>query len=240
MSSADEAKARGRAPRRTDDEDWRVEVELPDHDAAKRLHGAAGATDLYWRARGALRDRAALTHDDNLVFAYATTREGAEAAEQALQELAGKEQLEASFTLTRWHPIAERWEDPAVPLPSDPAALAEERKEGQESEREFEAEEVAEDQHSGIPEYEVRITLPSHSAAVALAKQLAAEGLPTQRHWHYLLIGTWTEEDATTLAERIRADAPPGTEVRVETTFAYLLEHDPTAGGLPYAPFVLF
>jgi hypothetical protein len=219
------------------DEDWRVEVELAHGRAAEKLHGAAGAKELYSHARRELRNRAALTHDDNLVFAYATTREDAEAAEGTLRELAAAEQLAATFSLTRWHPLAERWEDPAVALPSDPAAVAEERDEGEQSEEEREAQEG---HATGIPEYEVRITLPSHSEAVALSKQLAGEGIPSQRHWHYLLIGAWTEDDANALAERLRREVAAGSDIRVEATLAYVLRQDPGAGGPPLSPFVLF
>jgi hypothetical protein len=220
-----------------DNEDWRVEAELADQESAGRLHAAAGARELYRHARRELHNRAALSHDDNLVFAYATTREDAEAAEQALRELAAGESLEATFTLTRWHPIAERWEPADVPLPSDSESVAEEQQENAEEEQQTEAEEGHE---SGVPEFEVRITMPSHSEAVALAKRLAGEGLPSQRHWHYLLIGAWTEADATALAERLRKELPAEAEIRVEATFAYVLEQDPTAGGPRFSPFALF
>jgi hypothetical protein len=219
------------------DEDWRVEVELADSDAAEKLHRVAGAKELYSHARRELRNRAALTHDDNLVFAYATTRADADAAEQTLRELAGAEQLEAKFSLMRWHPLAARWEDPAAPFPSDPASVAEEREEGEQSEV---AREAQEGHATGIPEYEVRITLPSHSEAVALAKQLAGEGIPSQRHWHHLLIGAWTEDDANALAERLRHEVAAGSDIRVEATLAYVLRQDPDAGGPPLSPFVLF
>ncbi len=221
------------------EEDWRVEVELEDHAAAAKLHLAAGNDDadtLYSHGRRALRNRAALTHDGDRVFAYAATREDAEAAERTLRSLAESEQLTASFAITRWHPVAERWEDPATPLPADPSALAGEQEEGTEAQEA----EVAEDQKAGVPEWEVRVTLPSHSQAVAFSKQLAADGVPSQRHWHYLLIGAWTQEDANALAERLRTQAPADSEVRVETTFAYLLEQDPDAGGPRFSPFVLF
>jgi hypothetical protein len=219
------------------DEDWRVEVKLTDDASAKQLHAAAGAVELYEHARRELRNRAVLSHDGNDVFAYATTRDAATNAQQALKDLAAREGLLATFTLTRWHPVAETWEDPDVPLPRDPQALAREREEGAEEEQELEAQEGHD---TKIPEFEVRITLPTHADAVALAKQLAAEGLATQRHWHYLLIGAWTEADASALAERIRKEAAVGTDVRVETTMAYLLEQDPSAGGIPGSPFVLF
>jgi hypothetical protein len=220
-----------------DEEDWRVEVELTDSGAAEHLHAAAGATDLYEHARRQLRDRVVVSHDGDRVFAYATTRENAEIAQQALKDLAATEQLEATSTLTRWHPVAERWEDPDTALPTDPQALAEEQHEEVEEETQREAQEG---HATKVPEFEVRITLPTHRDAVALAKQLADEGLPTQRHWHYLLIGAWTEADANDLADRLRTESPHGTDIKVEATMAYVLEQDPAAGGPPGSPFVLF
>ncbi|MGD0198043.1 MAG: hypothetical protein ABSC56_09090 [Solirubrobacteraceae bacterium] len=218
-------------------EDWRVETRLADSGAAKQLHAAAGAAKLYAHARVELYGRASLSHDDDRVFAYADTREHAQAAQQALEALAAQEGLSASYTLQRWHPLAERWEDPDVPLPSDPAAVAEEESEGAQSDRELESEEA---KRTGVPEFEVRVTLPTHSDAVALAKKLAAESIPSQRHWHFLLIGAWTEDDANLLAERIRADAPAGSEVRVENTLAYILSQEPHSKALAANPFVLF
>jgi hypothetical protein len=220
-----------------DEQDWRVEVELSDGAAAKRLYGAAGATELSRHAGAALHERAALSRDDNVIFAYTRARDTAQAAEVTLRALAAEEKLEATFTLTRWHPVAEHWEDPDAPLPSDAAALAEEQHEEIEEETEREEEEG---HKTGVPEFEVRITLPSHREAVALAKLLANEGLPTQRHWHYLLIGAWTEADANALADRLRAEVPAGAGIKVETTMAYVLEQDRSAGGPPGSPFVLF
>jgi hypothetical protein len=205
------------------EEDWRVEVALADHAAAMKLHIAAGdddADELYSHARRELRGRVALTHDGDRVFAYATTREAAEAAAEALRRLAEREQLNGTFTITRWHPLAERWEDPAVPLPADPAAIAAEDAEGAQENRD---EQAAEGHDANVPNFEVRITLPTHGEAVALAKKLADEDLPTQRHWHYLLIGAWTEEDANQLADRLRGELALGTDIRVEATFAYVL-----------------
>ena len=218
-------------------EDWRVETRLADSGAAERLHAAAGAANLYEHARRELYGRAALSHDENRVIAYTDTREHAEAAQSALEALVAIEGLAAAFELQRWHPQAERWEDADVPLPHDEEAVQEEQREAETADL---AADYAETQRTGVPEWEVRVTLPKHSDAVALAKKLAAEGMPSQRHWTYLLVGTFSEAEAKLLAERIRDEAPEASDVRVEGTMAYVLSHEPHNKLLAANPFVLF
>lgn len=215
------------------DEDWRVEVVVAESGGAKRLHDAAIA-ELY--EHHDLRDRAVMTLDGEIVFAYAITREGAEAAEQVLRLLAEREQLHATFTLARWHPLAERWEPAELPLPASPQAIDAEQAEGAEADADFEHEEAESSQAVGIPEFEVRVTLPSHRDALAWAKRLAGESIPSQRHWRYLLIGAWSEDDANALAERLRSELGADADVRVERTAASLQHESGVALG-PIVPF---
>jgi hypothetical protein len=215
-------------------EDWRVEARLADSGAAERLHAAAGAAKLYEHARRELYGRAALSHDGNRVLAYTDTLEHAEAAQSALEALVASEGLAASYEIERWHPAAERWEDADVPLPEDAEALAEERREGETAELTADYEDA---ERSGVPDWEVRVTLPSHREAVALARTL---GKGVQRHWRYLLVGAYSQEEANLLAERLREQAPDGSEVRVEATMAYLLRQEPHSKLLAANPFVLF
>ena len=50
-----------------------------------------------------------------------------------------------------------------------------------------------------------------------LADRLEREGIsPVVRRWKYLLIGTATDNEARALAERIRAEAPAGADVKAE------------------------
>jgi hypothetical protein len=200
-----------------DDEDWRVEVELAQDTGADRLHAAA--SELYVNARRELRRHAVVTHDDNVVFAYATTREDAQAAEAALRELATKEHLQASFTLTHWNQDAETWQSPDAQFPTDAAVVAQEQSEAHAGEQQTEADEA---KASGIPEFEVRLSLASHREAVALAQRLADEGIPSQRNWRYLLVGAWTEDDANTLADRLRGELGDEVEIQVEYTKAFI------------------
>ncbi len=218
-------------------EEWRVEARLADSGAAEQLHAAAGAAKLYEHARRELYGRAALSHDGNRVLAYADTREHAEAAQSALEALVAMEGLAASFELERWHALAERWEDADEPLPESSAEIVEEQREGESAELAASYEEA---ERTGVPEYEVRVTLPTHRDAAALAKKLADEDIPSQRHWTYLLVGAFSEDAANVLAERLRSEAPSGSDVRVEATLAYVLSHEPHSKLLAANPFVLF
>jgi hypothetical protein len=210
------------------DEDWRVEVELTDSGAATRLHAASAARQLVRHARDELAGRAVLSKDGNLIFAYATTRENAEAAEQALRDVVSEEQLTATFAIKRFHEAVERWEDPDV-ADEDPAAAQSEVREA----------EQADSDAAGIPEFEVRLTLPTRREAIELAERLNSEGMPSQRHWRYLLLGAWTELDAQELADRLRKEFP-GVDLRVEGTSAYQLQQNPNELRVFAAPFVLF
>jgi hypothetical protein len=214
------------------DEDWRVEVELADSDTATRLHTAIAAGKLVRHAREELAGRAVLSRDDNLIFAYATTRENAQAAEQALRDVVSDEHLDATFSLKHFHEIAERWEDPDVPLPTDATSVAAERAEAREAEQ-------ADSDAAGIPEYEVRLTLATRREAIDLAERLQREGMPSLRHWRYLLLGAWTEADAEVLADRLRSELPE-VDLRIEETSAYQLQQNPNELRVFAAPFVLF
>jgi hypothetical protein len=211
------------------DEDWRVEVELADAEGAARLHVAGKEGELIAHARQTLAERAVLSVDGPLIFAYANTRESAEAAKTALSELLSQEGLEAkTIALSRWHDVAEEWEDADAPLPAGSQAIAAEHED-------LVAAELADpDQH----EWEVRATLPSHTEAVELAERFAQEGVPTQRHWHYILLGARNEPEAEKLAERVRNEAPAGTKVRTELTFAYVLKNEPNTPLRYLSPFV--
>ncbi|HTX46496.1 MAG TPA: hypothetical protein VMD48_09470, partial [Solirubrobacteraceae bacterium] len=122
--------------------------------------------------------------------------------------------------LKRWHPAAEEWEDPDVPLPTSAGEEAAERAELMERERE----EAEEDRST---EFEVRVQCNSHGDAVRLAEQLEAERLPHARRWRYILVGAADEDSAQALAERLRSEAPEGSEVTVEGTAGAALDERP-------------
>jgi hypothetical protein len=174
-------------------------------------------------------DRVAVSLDerDREVFLYADSRQRAEAAQAALQRLARSEGWALEVELRRWHPVAEEWAHADEPLPASPEEVAAERAERVAQERE-------ESRRRGAPEWEVRLALPSHRDTVELAERLRVEGIPSTRRWRYLLIGAEDEDTANSLAARLRAEAPPGTEVTVEGTLSAV------SSELPPSPFAFF
>jgi hypothetical protein len=192
-------------------DDWRLMIEVGEAPALERLVEAIGRDRLVREARDALGGRVAVTHDGPHLFVYADSEEQVRAAQTALQPLLTEHGIpESAVAIQRWHPEEEHWEAPTVAMPED---LPEE--EAREHRRE-ESDDRERSREQGFPEWEVRLGLPSHGDAVALAEQLEGEGIPVTRRWRYLLIGAETEDDARALARRLREEAPADAELIVE------------------------
>lgn len=189
-------------------DEFRIEVDVP-RERAHELLDALGSLQ-----RGTLGDvsspkHVAVSHEDGHVFAYADSAEDATSAGVALEAILAKLGIEATPAARRWHPEEERWEDISAPLPSTPAEhLAEHER--------LEETETAESEAAGHPEWEVRVTLPTHHDARGFAERLESEGYPLRRHWRHLQLGARDEDDARALAERLRVEAPEGSEIEVE------------------------
>ena len=69
----------------------------------------------------------------------------------------------------------------------------------------------------GYAPWEVRVTLPSHREARALAEKLEAEGSSVDRRWRHLIVGAASKEDAEALALRLHGEVEPGGELVWET-----------------------
>jgi hypothetical protein len=206
-------------------DDWRLRISFKGKSRADELRERLEATDLQHTLAARFADRVAVSADDDEVFAYAGTREQAEAVAELVRSEAGERGWPVELELKRWHPTAENWEDPDTPLPSTDAARAAEHAAMIERERE-------DSEGSGHPEFEVRVKFHSHHAAVEFADRLEQEGLTVARRWHFLLVGAPDEDSATALAARIRDEAPPGTVVISEGTQLTVAEG---SGGNPFA-----
>jgi hypothetical protein len=187
-------------------DEWRVEVDLEDLDGVQDLLATG---DLDDEARDRLGGRVIVTRDGERIFLYADSEETTREAERVMREIVRSEGVDAEIRVTRWHPVEEAWKDAAIPLPQTPEEIEAERIRNEEAEE-------AEMRAEGEPDWEVRVELPHHRETVELAKTLESEGVDVTRRWRYLLAGTATEEQAQALAERIRSDAPAGTEIRIE------------------------
>lgn len=201
-------------------DDWRLRAEMLDDGAARALTERLEAERLEENLESSVGDRLAVSGDGPEVFVYAGTREQAEAAANVVRALAAKHGWKVGLELKRWHPTAEEWEDPDVPLPETGAERAAEHAKLIAKEREESAE-------RGYAEYEVRVECSSHGDTVTLAERLQGEGLPVVRRWRYLLVGAADEDSAKALAERIRAEVPRGSTVTAEVSRRAAYDDDP-------------
>ncbi len=157
------------------------------------------------------------TREQESVFLYADSALAAARVRDLVAEAMRQRAIPGQVTVWRWHPLEERWEDAAMPMPS----TAQERAEEHERLTELEDEESS---VAGYAEWEVRVSLASHHDAIALAERLQGEGISLERHWRHLLIGARDEDEAAALAERVRGEAPEGSEIAAEGVGAPIWE----------------
>ncbi len=190
-------------------DDWRLQIDVEDGGNGTSLTERLDAAELEHELSEAFHDRLIVSADGPRVFVYAGTREQAEQARELIARLAETHGWTVATALTHWHPEAEEWEDPDLPLPESDAARVAEHARLIAAERE-------QLEEKGAPEFEVRVDLPSHRDAVRFAELLRAEGLPAVRRWKYLVVGAADEDSARALATRLEGEAPPASRVTVE------------------------
>jgi hypothetical protein len=182
-------------------DDWRVTVTFRDEADAERAVQSVRDHEVEDDVRSRLGSRVAMSVDGPAVFLYAGTEDTAREADRVVREVLAQHQLSAEFTLDRWHPLEEDWEDASVPMPE----TAEQRAAEHRRLIDAETEQSLADGQAG---WEVRVELPSHRQAVELAERLEAEGRPVIRRWKYLLVGADNEDAASALAEAIGQEIP--------------------------------
>lgn len=212
-------------------EDWRLTVrfeqEAGARELAKRLHAPEVEHDL----ETSFHDRVVVSRDGSTVFGYANTRGQAEAAQRVIETLAREHGWSVTMDFERWHPVAERWEQPGPELPKTPA-------EQQEEHAELIQSELDESRKQGFPMFEVRVKCESHRDAQRLAQNLRAEGIPTAQRWEFVVAGADDEDTADALAQRIRKEAPAGTTVTAEGSMQEVTQDAPYA--TQFSPFAVF
>jgi hypothetical protein len=214
-------------------DDWRLRVHLEEETGARELVNRLGGFELAHELKMEFHDRVIVSRDGPVVFCYADGREQAEAAGRAIDALASQHGWHLTSTLERWHPEAERWEEPGEPLPESPEGRQHEHAMLIESERE-------ESREQGFPMFEVRIRCASQGDARELAERLEAEGIPTAHRWHFVVVGANDEDAAAALADRIRAQAPPGSDVQAAASVQEAVQDAPGATPFRPSPFVVF
>jgi hypothetical protein len=178
-------------------DDWRIRIDLPDEHAGgllERLGLELGgeAADL---AKELEARRLAVSHDDGVVFVYASSQREAAQAQAVIGAVLREQGVEAQeSSIEHWLADEDRWD-------SEPSA-----------------EDVEEDLlERGFAPWEVRIERDTHAEASELADRLEAEGYGVERRWRYVIAGTATREDADRLAQRLHGEVEPGGELVWET-----------------------
>jgi hypothetical protein len=190
-------------------DDWRLTVELAEEGNAPGLVNALQELELEDAHRARVGDRVVVSQDEGNVFLYADTEERARQVNALVQERLAELRFDADVTLTRWHPVEQRWEDASVPLPQS-------EEEWQVEHERLQADEAAESAATGHASWEVRAVLPTHEDTVSLAERLEREGIPVVRRSSFLLVGAVNEDEAHALAERLRSETPAGSRIEVE------------------------
>ena len=193
----------------TADEDWRVEVEVGAHGPARRLLERIHERRVAREAHERLGDDVSISVDAHKMFAYAPDERSAREAAAVLEELATREGLEPAVSISRWHPVEERWEAPEVPLPRTEAERQAEHDRRQARER-------AASREAGFPEWEVELGLPSSDRAAEVAAALEREGVLIGRRGEAVVLGAETEDEARALAERLRGELPDATSIEAK------------------------
>ena len=191
-------------------DDFRVTVDLVDDGGVADFVDEMKSIEVEEEVAEKLGDRVIVSHDEDNLFFYTDSEEGAREVETLVKPLLDQHGLgQSTIRILRWHPVEEDWLDVSVPLPTTPEEIAAERARQEAAEKE-------EGREQGWVEFEVRAELPSHRATVEFAKTLEDEGLQVVRRWKFLVIGAENEDEANALAERLKAEAPDGTKVIAE------------------------
>jgi len=173
-------------------DDWRIRITVAEQadGLLDRLGDALGgeAAEL---AQELEKRRLAVSRDDDELFVYAASRAEAERASEIIASVLKEDGIEAKASkIEHWLEAEERWDD-------EPKGET------------WEEEEL----DRGYAPWEVRVTLPSHTAARALADTLEQEGYSVERRWRYLIDGTDSKEQADALAQRVHGEVELGGEV---------------------------
>lgn len=208
-------------------DDWRLRVCVHEEGLVHALSERLDAHELEHEIETAFSDRVIVSGEGSELFCYAGTREQLDAARTLIESIGRERDWTLEFELRRWHPDAQAWEDPSVPLPETGSEREAERADLIARERE-------KSQRQGFPDFEVRVQFASESDCEAFAQRLRDEGLQVVRRSKFLLVGAADEDSANALADRLAREAPHGTAIVAEGTVPAVYS------GSPFNPFALF
>lgn len=192
------------------DDDWRVTATFPDEPHVARMVEARHHRLLSDEVRSRLGGRIKVSSSSRSMYLYAGSADAAEEAGKVVRDVLAQHNLAADLKLEHWHPLEQVWDDSPAGMRHDTAherQLVHDYEQRQERQR---------SRDSRVPEWAVRVELPSHHDAVSLAKRLTADGDSVVRRWTLVLVGADCEDDANVLAQKVGEYAPPGTTIQTE------------------------
>jgi len=197
-------------PAETDANDWRLTVRLAEAGEAGKAAEHLSTHRVESELHRHLGSRVVVGTDGGRdLFLYTHTRQAAAAAQQSVADILAVHGMKPDFRLERWHPVEEEWESADAALPTTAAEIGHER-------QHLDSEETSESLALGIALFEIRVQLPSHRQAVALAERLRAEGYSVVRRWRFLVAGANNADQAEEFAAKIRKEVPAGSVVSIE------------------------
>ena len=193
-------------------DDWRVCIAFGD--LPRQLEPCREALIPALGSR--LGDQVAVSSSGTQIFLYAPSVVSADEAAQVACEVLARHDVSAPVRTERWSSREQQWRD-ADEMSADVAAEQHEYRQERERER---------SRTTGVPAWQVRVEVPSHRDAVALAGHLAAQGWRVRARRRYLIVWADCEDDARGLVRALsgdgRADADTAFRVR-RVSYSYML-----------------
>jgi hypothetical protein len=176
-------------------DDWRIHIEVEEQEGLLDRLGDVLGGEARELAEELEKRRLAVSRDGDELFVYASSQGEAVRAGEIIAAVLSEQGIEAKTSkIEHWLDNEDRWDD------EPPGETWEE-----------------EELERGFAPWEVRVALPSHREARALAEKLESEGYSVERRWKFLIVGTASKEDAERLAERVHGEVEPGGDLIWET-----------------------
>ena len=178
-----------------------------------------------------LGDQVTVSSSATRIWVYAPSIRLADEAAQVAREVLAQHDINAPVRTEFWSPRDQKWRDAADGPPAEAAEAADpaaqQHADRQEAERKRSV-------MTGVPAWQVRVEMPSHSDVIALAEHLAAQGWQVRRHPRSLIVSANCEDDAKGLGRALSGDgrADTDTAFRVgQVSYRYMYNEIGGIGG---------
>ena len=202
-------------------DDWRVRIAFGVLPRGQRAFRQA----LIPAVGSRLGDQVTVSSGKTQIFVYAPSIGLADQAAQVAGELLALHGINVPVRTEFWSLREQQWRDADDPSAGPAAQRPADRSEAQQHADRQEAERKR-SVMTGVPAWQVRIEVPSHRDAIALAGHLAAQGWRVRRRPKSVIVSANCEDDAKGLGRALSGDGRADTEtafrvVRVSYRYMY-------------------